>query len=227
MSIYREGYASASEWLEAFKQDDMWQRQLRNLETSDDINSWRNDAMSFIGNGTTAKLWKIYKPDVESVVNQIWTIPMTLPMLKVQTVGMLSIAWIEKEQKLGIDNCKDIVAKPTPILNNNEEQIKLAIETMMDEGVFKNSYDFAFVMQLMNETDGLPRFDSAKSFLTYISDLGIDGLPGEDSIKKKLSATFGKYPAWWFNDQKGKDATEAKRRNNVASRFLSLYRKGK
>ena len=110
---------------------------------------------------------------------------------------------------------------------SSDERIKQAIETMMDEGVIKHSYDLAFVMLLMKETDGLPRFDSPNSFLTYISDLGIDDLPGEDSIKKKLSATFGKYPAWTFTDQKGKDATEAKRRNNVASRFLSLYRKGK
>lgn len=113
------------------------------------------------------------------------------------------------------------------VTSTADRLIKQAIETMMDEGVIKHSYDLAFVMLLMKETDGLPRFDSPNSFLTYISDLGIDDLPGEDSIKKKLSATFGKYPAWTFTDQKGKDATEAKRRNNVASRFLSLYRKGK
>ena len=113
------------------------------------------------------------------------------------------------------------------VTSTADRLIKQAIETMMDEGVIKHSYDLAFVMQLMKETDGLPRFDSPNSFLTYISDLGIDDLPSEDSIKKKLSATFGKYPAWRFTDQKGKDATEAKRRNNVASRFLSLYRKGK
>lgn len=113
------------------------------------------------------------------------------------------------------------------VTSTADRLIKQAIETMMDEGVIKHSYDLAFVMQLMKETDGLPHFDSPNSFLTYISDLGIDDLPSEDSIKKKLSATFGKYPAWRFTDQKGKDATEAKRRNNVASRFLSLYRKGK
>lgn len=113
------------------------------------------------------------------------------------------------------------------VTSTADRLIKQAIETMMDEGVIKHSYDLAFVMQLMKETDGLPHFDSPNSFLTYISDLGIDDLPSEDSIKKKLSATFGKYPAWRFTDQKGKDATEAKRRNNVASRFLSLYWKGK
>ena len=113
------------------------------------------------------------------------------------------------------------------VTSTADRLIKQAIETMMDEGVIKHSYDLAFVMQLMKETDGLPHFDSPNSFLTYISDLGIDDLPSEDSIKKKLSATFGKYPAWRFTDQKGKDATEAKRRNNVASRFLSLYRRGK
>ena len=136
---------------------------------------------------------------------------------------------IEMLQQMLKNDASEISVKDErkAVTSTADRLIKQAIETMMDEGVIKHSYDLAFVMQLMKETDGLPRFDSPNSFLTYISDLGIDDLPSEDSIKKKLSATFGKYPAWRFTDQKGKDATEAKRRNNVASRFLSLYRKGK
>ena len=139
---------------------------------------------------------------------------------------MHKIEMLQQERRQLLE-AEGVTDEKKAVLSIADRLIKQAIETMMDEGVIKHSYDLAFVMQLMEETDGLPHFDSPNSFLTYISDLGIDDLPSEDSIKKKLSATFGKYPAWRFTDQKGKDATEAKRRNNVASRFLSLYRKGK
>lgn len=110
---------------------------------------------------------------------------------------------------------------------NSDQQIKKVIEEMKNEKIIKRSYDYAFVMRIMNETQGLPHFDSPNSFLTYLKSLGFDDLPSEDSLKKKSSATFGKHPSWEFTDKKGKDTTEAKRRNNVASRFLSIYRKGK
>ena len=119
-----------------------------------------------------------------------------------------------------VENTNDVPLSP-------DERIKRALDVMKEENVIKNSYDYAFVMQIMKETDELPNFDSPQSFLTYLKDLGMKELPSEDSLKKKISAKFGKHPSWTFTDSKGKDATEAKRRNNVASRFLSIYRKGK
>ncbi len=113
---------------------------------------------------------------------------------------------------------------PSPVY---DERIRQAITLMQKENVIKHSYDFAFVMMIMNVAEDCPSFDSPKSFLTYLRGLKIMDLPSDDSIKKKISVTYDKHPSWYFRDPKGKDATEAKRRNNVASRFLSIYRKGK
>jgi hypothetical protein len=112
-------------------------------------------------------------------------------------------------------------------LSSSDKQIKTAVEIMKKEKVIKHLYDYAYIMKIMNETEDLPTFNSPKSFLDYFKDLGITNLPGEDSIKKKVNATFGSHPSWTFTDTKGKDANEAKRRNAVGSRFLSIYRKGK
>ena len=102
-----------------------------------------------------------------------------------------------------------------------------AVEIMKEEKVIKHLYDYAFIMKIMNETKELPTFNSAKSFHNYLEGLKIPGLPGEDSIKKKINATFGNHPSWSFSDDKGKDITEAKRRIAVGCRFLSIIRKGK
>jgi hypothetical protein len=103
MSTHREDYASASEWLETLRQDYLWQRQLQNLESSDDINNCRNDAEQMIGNGLTSQLWKILQPDVQSVVKEVWEMSeLTLPKLRLQTIGMLSIAWLEQQKKVSL-----------------------------------------------------------------------------------------------------------------------------
>lgn len=112
-------------------------------------------------------------------------------------------------------------------LSSSDKKIKTAVEIMKKEKVIKHLYDYAYIMKIMNETEDLPIFNSPKSFLDYFKGLGITDLPGEDSIKKKVNATFGNHPSWTFIDKKGKDANEAKRRNAVGSRFLSIYRKGK
>lgn len=113
------------------------------------------------------------------------------------------------------------------IISSSDELIIKAVEIMKKEKVIKNLYDYAFIMQIMNETNELPTFSSPKSFLNYFKELKITGLPGEDSIKKKVNATFGNHPSWTFTDKKGKDSNEAKRRIAIGSRFLSIYRKGK
>ena len=132
------------------------------------------------------------------------------------------------------ENSKSVESKDTEDevphvdnLSSSDKQIKTAVEIMKKETVIKHRYDYAYIMKIMNETEDLPTFNSPKSFLDYFKDLGITDLPGEDSIKKKVNASFGSHPSWTFTDKKGKDANEAKRRNAVGSRFLSIYRKGK
>ena len=112
-------------------------------------------------------------------------------------------------------------------LSSTEQLIKRAVEIMKKEKVIKHLYDYAFIMKIMNETEELPTFNSPQSFLNYFKELKITELPSEDSIKKKVSASFGNHPSWTFTDDKGKDINEVKRRIAVGSRFLSICRKGK
>lgn len=108
-----------------------------------------------------------------------------------------------------------------------DNQIKTAVEIMKKEKVIKHLYDYAYIMKIMNETQNLPTFNSSNSFITYFKSLKINDLPSEDSIKKKVNATFGHHPSWTFTDEKGKDANESRRRNAIGNRFLSILRKGK
>lgn len=103
-----------------------------------------------------------------------------------------------------------------------DDRVKAAIETMKEEKVIQHLYDYTWVMAVMNETQGLPSFDSAQSFLTYLESLGIDPLPDVSNVKKEYNRMDGKFPDWTFQN---KDKTESDRRINVAKRFLNLYRK--
>ncbi len=106
------------------------------------------------------------------------------------------------------------------------DRIRSALQVMEQEEVLKYGYDYAWVMLAMDGTAELPHFKSVQSFLEYLRQtLGLDGLPGESSLSKKVRDTRGRHPNWTFADTD--DARECTRRNNVASRFLSLFRKGK
>lgn len=130
MSPNRGDYASASEWLEALKQDYLWLRQLQKLQDSDDIDNCRDDAEQMIGKGHTSLLWKILNPDVESVVREVWELSeLTLSKLRLQTIGMLSIAWMEQQKKVG-----DIQDTAIPeVLEKSDLWKKLKDEGLVDE----------------------------------------------------------------------------------------------
>ena len=142
-----------------------------------------------------------------------------------------------KETDVDIDNTFANDIKPVESQNPEGEQVKnlssteqliiRAVEIMKKEKVIKHLYDYAFIMKIMNETEELPTFNSPQSFLNYFKELKIAELPSEDSIKKKVNASFGNHPSWTFTDDKGKDINEVKRRIAVGSRFLSICRKGK
>jgi hypothetical protein len=76
-------------------------------------------------------------------------------------------------------------------------------------------------MLAMNDTQGLPSFDSPQSFVTFMKNIGLDCLPSESSIKKKNEKVLGVFPDLTFIDA---DKTEGDRRVNVGKRFLNLYR---
>jgi hypothetical protein len=103
-----------------------------------------------------------------------------------------------------------------------EQRVKNCIEALIEEKVLKNLYDYTWVMEAMNQTDKMPKFNSPQSFINYLENLGVKRLPSEDSIEKKQGKFTGSFPEWEFVDC---DATEATRRINVGKRFLSLYRR--
>lgn len=115
MSSNRGDYASAKKWLSALRQDDAWLSQKQRLQASapDDVSIHREDALRRIGNGETFEFWEIYSHQVEPVVTEVWEIAeLSLPKLKIQAIGMLSMEWLEqltttpKKTKLTTDEAK-------------------------------------------------------------------------------------------------------------------------
>lgn len=110
------------------------------------------------------------------------------------------------------------------VKGEDDRRILHAVSVMQQEGMFKHAYDYAWVMLVMNQTRELPHFDSIPSFCSYLSSIGIESLPSLSSVTKKAGVARREHPGWTFADTA--DANETRRRNNVASRFLSLVRKG-
>ena len=101
MSNNRAEYGSASEWLVALKQDELWLSQLQQLGApSADRAALREAALRKIGQTLTFEFWDSYGHRVEPVVSEVWGIAeLSLPKLKIQTIGMLSMEWLEKQEK--------------------------------------------------------------------------------------------------------------------------------
>lgn len=99
MSNNRAAYASASEWLSAVRQDELWKSQLQRLQAPADssISVSRDEIMGLIGQGETLHFWNIYQHQVEPVVTEVWELAeLSLVKLKIQTIGMLSMEWLEQ-----------------------------------------------------------------------------------------------------------------------------------
>ena len=88
-------------------------------------------------------------------------------------------------------------------------------------------YQYAFILALMRAKDeryGLPYVETANEFLTYLKEyVGVQDLPSEDTIGRRLTRISGRYPDWRIEDGNQMDILEAQ---HVAQRFLSIYMKG-
>lgn len=104
-----------------------------------------------------------------------------------------------------------------------DEKIRAAIAAMQAEKLFRHAYDYAWIMLVMNQNGGLPHFDSVSSYHTFLVRIGVADLPSLSSVEKKAATACRQHPSWTFTDTA--DTNETRRRNNVASRFLSLVRK--
>ena len=138
MSSNRAEYSSASEWLTALRQDDAWLSQLDQLKASagDNPSVYCDGALRRIGNGETFEYWEIYQHKVEPVVTEVWEIAeLSLPKLKIQTIGMLSMEWIEQHASGSQDsNTEDplsaIVDQLKPIFYGSKEEAKAFLESI-------------------------------------------------------------------------------------------------
>ena len=100
MSSNRAEYNSATEWLSMLRKDEAWKSQLQRLQAPSDseISVCRDDVITLIGNGETFAFWEIYQHHVEPVVKEVWEMAeLSLPKLKIQTIGMLSMEWLEQQ----------------------------------------------------------------------------------------------------------------------------------
>ena len=125
ISYNRGDFDSASQWLEALRHDDAWLSQLQQLQEAapEELSKHHQIANKRIEEGVLGDFWYFYKHQVEKVVEELWeTSELTLPKLKTQAIWMLTIEWLEKEQKCVIDNRKEIVAKLNPIFYNDETE---------------------------------------------------------------------------------------------------------
>lgn len=100
MSSNRADYASASVWLDKLRKDEAWLSQQQRLMASEtsDVSIHREDAIRRIGRGDTFEFWEIYGHQVEKVVTEVWEMAeLSLPKLKIQAIGMLSMEWLEQK----------------------------------------------------------------------------------------------------------------------------------
>ena len=103
-----------------------------------------------------------------------------------------------------------------------DQRIRTCVDKLLEEKVIVHLYDYTWVMEVMNQTDGLPHFNTPQSFINYMNDLGIEKMPSDSTINKKQNVFSGSFADWKFTDCV---STEANRRINVAKRFLNIYRK--
>ena len=105
ISNERSRYASPSEWLSLLRQDEAWLSHKRKLTPPDD-KAHLKEANRRIGMGVTFEYWELYGHKVEPVVEEVWEMPnLTLPQLKLQTIGMLTVEWLEQ-------HCAKVTTKP-------------------------------------------------------------------------------------------------------------------
>ena len=120
-----------------------------------------------------------------------------------------------------VDQTNDSVRESSDDELAMDVRIGMAVHGLWDEGVLKHLYDYTWVMEVMNQTDGMPCFNTPASFIAYLKAADVERLPSEDSINKKQNTFTGSFPDWTFTDC---DAMEAKRRINVGKRFLNIFK---
>lgn len=107
------------------------------------------------------------------------------------------------------------------------ERVKRALQKMIDEKVIPLKKDYALIMEALSEINDFDgKFDNGASFCKYLTEqlkMPSD-LTNASVISKRFSKMRGEFPNWSFDDVRDPNARE--KLNNIAKRFVSIYRKG-
>ena len=111
----------------------------------------------------------------------------------------------------------------TDVMNDRDQCMVYAIQTLRNNHVFRFGYDYTWIMMAINEglVDDYEGFKSPQTFLDYLYEIGIEQLPTRYSLSLAYSKTLNSYPEWTFIDVE--NASETLRRKNVVKQFLSAY----
>lgn len=133
-------------------------------------------------------------------------------------VGMLKLC-----QGVEIESEGEVV----DTINERDVCMVYAIKKLRNNNVFRHHYDYTWIMKALNEgvIEEYEDFESPQSFLDYLDEIGLDGLPDRSTLSRALSKAFDSYPNWTFVD--AKKPSESIRRKNVVKQFLSAFGEAK
>ena len=113
------------------------------------------------------------------------------------------------------------------VIDDRDACMLYAINTLRNNGVFRHHYDYSWIMQAINDgvMEDYEEFESAQTFINYLCEIGIDGLPDRSTISRARSNIYNSYPDWKFIGLK--KPSEILRRKNVVKQFLSAFGEAK
>ena len=110
---------------------------------------------------------------------------------------------------------------------SQEERVKRALQKMIDEEAIPSKKDYALIMVALSSIDDFDGdFENGASFCKYLTgQLKMpSNLTNASVISKRFSKMRGEFPNWSFKDVKDPNARQ--KLNNIANRFVAIYRKG-
>ncbi|MCR5577864.1 MAG: hypothetical protein K6F74_01420 [Prevotella sp.] len=101
-----------------------------------------------------------------------------------------------------------------------------AVLELQRDRLLRTRSDYTYIMLAVNDrvVDGF-YFYSPLDYLDYMSQLGLEHLPGKSVLYDTVKKVGKHYPNWSFSDKP--DANERLRRNNIVIRFISAFNRAK
>ena len=134
-----------------------------------------------------------------------------------------ALDWLKLGQKMGWVKA---VERVSPLqLPDIDQRMQMIFHELEEEMVIKHKYDYAWIMQLIDEKkiEEVAPFKTVPSFRSYLLQLGIK-VAGVSTLSQYYNTVSGNYPNWEFTDTD--DRGERLRRINVAGMFYAAYVKG-